>query len=530
MPINELLVSELTAVLRMVEGNSLTGLRAAKDFLPTAIAANQRRLNQLRSTESLMLQKLRRELSMQEIDGQRADIYMKVEPMQSFLQYDTGTPDPHTYIIYDVDKLQKLTVGMQTLISGQKAIASEIKGLVASIRDLNNTLESVNKMIAAKGTEAAMEKDRIAERSIAELFALYEIYTQYRDNSQDADGNVGYTSDQKLVKVLEVLQIRFSAIAERNPYVLNGSLVLDTVNPGSAVNGVVLTELIEKLRQTANPGNKGIVDKRIQKYADSLVKNINDKDISVGINRRTESKDSPDPEDALKDKTATTSKMVQFTQKAAKWWTKFDGKKFSDKATEAFKWRVKAVYGGLPFCGEPEKSAEEKERDAAQAKQKTVAAKAAEGQAEAAKAAGVNTEPTATPVTPVGMEEYTAALAASLPELEKELFSAVLRQVSKYLRKQPGDVTENDLIKGYQQNKFGYIETKKKWEVIIYGRNTTEAQIEESKILYHDMSDYSVKANIFKTSLIEYRENHGNRTTIATSWWENPVEGTPVTE
>lgn len=535
MPINELLVSELIAVKRLVEGNSLAGLRAALDFLPLAIAANQRRLNQLRSTEMLMLQKLRRELSMQEVDGQRADIYMKVEPMQSFLQYDTGTPDPHEYIIYDVNKLTKLPIGIMELISQQKMIASEIKQLSAAIRDLNTELEKVNETIAAKkGTNVALKKDQIAQRTISELFLLYELHVLYRDNSRTATGAVGYTSDQKLVKVLETLQLKFNAFAERNPYVLNGSLKLDLVNPGSDENGTALTNLLDKLRKTSNPGETGILDAKIKKYADNLVKNINDPDMSVGIQRRTESKDIPEVSDALNSKTATTSKMIQFTQEAAKWWTVFDGKKFTDKATEAFKQRVKAVYGGLPFCDESAttKSVEAQERESMMALQQALGIQAAEEQTKAAETAGVDTTPNATPMTPAGvdneaLEKKMQELSAQTAAENKQKTTQSIITVSKYLQKKPEEVTEKDLTDGYKKWSAEYRQGRfdlEKTPVSVAGE-TKEQQAARAKTidkLRNDTQQAAIKTVDFKKALIDYRELHGNFTPISQKWWDEP--------
>jgi len=533
MPINELLVSELIAVKRLVEGNSLTGLRAALDFLPLAIAANQRRLNQLRSTEMLMLQKLRRELSMQEVDGQRADIYMKVEPMQSFLQYDTGTPDPHEYIIYDVNKLTKLPIGIMELISQQKMIASEIKQLSAAIRDLNTELEKVNETIAAKkGTNVALKKDQIAQRTISELFLLYELHVLYRDNSRTAENAEGYSSDQKLVKVLGALQLKFNAFAERNPYVLNGSLKLDLVNPGSDENGTALTNLLDKLRKTSNPGETGILDAKIKRYADNLVKNINDPDISVGIQRRTESKNIPEVSDALNSKTATTSKMIQFTQEAAKWWTVFDGKKFTDKATEAFKQRVKAVYGGLPFCDESltTKSAEAQQREGMMALEQALGIQAADEQTKAAEATGVDTTPNATPMTPAGvdMQKYLEETAADLEKIYKQLNTQSIVTASKYLQKKPVEITEKDLTDGYKQWSAKYRQGRVDLDqtpVSVAGE-TKEQQAVRSKIidkLRNDTQQAAIKTVDFKKALINYRELHGNLTPISQEWWDEPA-------
>jgi len=533
MPINEILMKELTGYKNLVEGNSMTGLRAARDFIPTAIAAKQRRLNQLRSTEMLMLQKLRRELTLLTIDGQRADAYMKVEPMQSFLPYDTGNPDPHAYINYDIEKLIRLPVGIWEIVSQQKSIAFEIKSLVADVRDLNNELKRVNDQIAQKRTaDVDLEKDRITQRAIAELYAIYEIHTLYRSYTTTDAGTEGFTSDQKIVPTLQNLHLKFLAFAERNPYVLNGSLVLDYEKPGSALNGVALSGLLEKIRQVGNPGESGIVDKKVQKYADNLIKNINDPDLSRGFSRRTESKNRPSNDNSLQQRTATTSKMVQFTQKTAKFWTVWDGRVFVDKATDAFKLRVKALYGGLPFCGSPPKSEEDEKRDTAQEAQKVTATKAAEEVTKSSEAVGVDTTPVTTEYAPAGLDVLDPTPTPEVPE--EPTFSDDMKMAASFLRKKPGDVTEADLILGYQQQRFKFKDSQTAFYLIPAKSSTVQdgsgglTSEEENRLKLIDslstsMYDSQERYQTFRATLVEYRTSHGNQATISKGWWSDPV-------
>jgi hypothetical protein len=240
MPINEPLIGEMTGLIRLVEGNSLAGLRAAQQSIPRMINAHTRRLNQLRSTETLMLQKMRRELTLLQVDGERADKYMKIDPMQSFQSYQSGDPDPHEFVIYDMNKIKLLPIGIQEMISTQKSMSSEIRQLIAQIRDLNTKLDEVNAAIAAKtGMDAAITKDEIAERTVSQLFALWEVYSVYKSYSRDAAGKEAYSSDNQIVSLLEKLQVLFRAYGEQNPYVLDGLLILDSSIPGLIPTGLL---------------------------------------------------------------------------------------------------------------------------------------------------------------------------------------------------------------------------------------------------------------------------------------------------
>jgi hypothetical protein len=502
MPINELLASELTYVQKLVTGNNLTGLRTAKDFIPKAIASFQRRLDQLRSTELLMLQKLRRELTMQQVDGIRADFYMKDAPMQSFLKYDPDISDPHEYLVYDLNKMKNLPVGIQEMITTQKTMATEIKELIAAIRDLNDQLEDVNNLIAAKnGADVAMVKDQIAQRNIAEAYALYELYLLFKKNTRAVDGTEGYTCDQKIIRMLEMIQQKFMSFAERNPFVMNGSVVLDLVNPGNDANGTALTALIENLRKSTDPIDAMVVDAKVQKYIDDLTKNINNPNIAKDVIRRTTSLNTPAPTDAMSSKTASAPSMVQYTQKAVNWWTQWDGKNFAEKATEWFRWRVSGLYGGMPFCDSTSQSPEQSQRATTVSTQTATSMTAAQQQATAASAAGVNTTATQTPYVPAGAPTPVAAPAVA----PKPIFSDALITVSgsSFLNKDPGDITEDDLVGGYRQWKT--------W-------TGTDLQL---------TANYN--AEEYKQALMDYRTSHNNQIPIPQTWWDNPLGPPPST-
>jgi hypothetical protein len=253
---------------------------------------------------------------------------------------------------------------MDAIVGELDKLAHQIQNTESRIRDLQRAQDEVNKVMAENNgiTDADLQRDRIAQRSVAEVYALWEIHQAYRVNSRNADGKEGYTQDPKYVNMLQQLQQKFVAFAERNPWVLTGVLQLNLLNPGSDNNRTALDNLIGKLRVTAQNDK---VKKQVRKYIDSLTRNIDDEFVSRDIYRRQRSKNAPESSNSLLTATETAGATFEYTSNVS-WWTDFSGETALGALTKAFKQKVSATYNGRPFCGEPPPTGEEAARDEAQ--------------------------------------------------------------------------------------------------------------------------------------------------------------------
>jgi hypothetical protein len=254
----------------------------------------------------------------------------------------------------------------------------------------------------------------------------------------------------------------------------------------------------------------------VKKYVDSLTKNLNDAYVSQNVQRRTESKNTPSPGDSMAQATATAATTLEFTNKAVGWWTQFlSGQNLLKSQTLAFRRRVKATYGGLPFCDETPatKAPEDVAHDQAVVKQEAVTTVAVQKQQEALKKEGI-------PVTETPKAEpWTEKLSPLVPAT----FSTDMRKIGYELGKDPEAITESDLIAGYQKWKFDEIDST----------NELNKQSEEYRASIDGRAD---KANIYnkgmmakryQRALVEYRIDHGNLVPIPESWWAKP-SGPPV--
>ena len=178
------------------------------------------------------------------------------------------------------------------------------------------------------------------------------------------NGSVGYTQDPKIVRLLEIYQRKFQALARKNSYVLSGDLVLDFTNVGSQENTDNLLSLLERLRVVAQ--NEKVLQEA-DKYSNRLVNYVNDKIISKILNRnKTKSRD-PAPDNAQKEKNKDTGSAIGFLGQVYRW-TKLANDTASEATEAAFLRKTSGWHNKLAFC-DREPTEEESDRDAAEAQQ-----------------------------------------------------------------------------------------------------------------------------------------------------------------
>lgn len=361
---------ELLAVNKLIKNNRLSGLRAAEDYIADTLFKLERRLQTLRSTEALILQKIRRDLTLIEIEEDHtADHFKRDDPIQAVNFIDPNNLEPDELIIYARNKILTLAEGTQSLIRESNRIAHDIKQVQLRMVALRIKQNEVNSRVIkqkirkdvdrGKIPEDFLEKDRIVERSVAEVFLLNQISEFYRQYSLDINSNVKYTQTNSIIELLSKLRIKFVAFAERNPYVLSGQLSLNLEDPGAKENRAVLSNLIEKLRKVSQNEE---VETKVQKYANALVSNINDPNVSFSISSKKEPKGEPAPAESQRRKTRFMSKVLQFTETAIDWWTESVYDTYPAAAEKAFYKFITRLHGNRSFCNNQQDSAESNNR------------------------------------------------------------------------------------------------------------------------------------------------------------------------
>lgn len=381
MPKQQFLSQDTSALVdleKIAKNNSLIGLRAAKDYIPRTLRQLQQILSQLRSTETLLLQRVRRDKALTEMEEERADSYMRIKPIQQYEFFPRSSLDPHQFVIYNTNKIIRETEGIQEILKELDRVGNQIKATQSHINQWNQALELVNKKLLERGrvTEVDLEKDRIWQRSMAEITQLLNIYLEYVEKSLDINGNEAYTSDSKIVRELSALREKFIAFAERNSWVLSGELVLDFTNPGSDENGENIYLLLEKYRKA---GLNSKVPKDLEKFSNELTATYNDMVKSANLKRNNSpSVIAPTEEDQFMMATKDLAHFLQLTSNGAKWTTALTLESFGKAAEKWFMKKTQWLHGKKPFCDQPAQSAEDAAATMADTEDKEIEDKATE--------------------------------------------------------------------------------------------------------------------------------------------------------
>lgn len=369
---------DLKTIEKIITNNTLDGIRSVKEYYTQALMSLERRLMKLKASEAALNQRIYRDLEMAEIEAKySADHFKKINPIQSYSFYDSGTPDPHERVTYTRNKLLYLSPNAIELIKEQNKIAYQIKDVQSRITSYSNELDKVNKQLEEKGApeQADLERDNIVKRQVADIYMLWELHSLYKANSRDFRGNEAYTEDAKIVNLLNKLSVKFTAFAERNPYVVNGDLVLDLTNPGSDANSTALLNFMSGLRSI---GVNTKLPASITKYVEEMTKNINDPYISLRLSSKKTPKDEPSLEDSAARSTSSLSRFLDRTRGVANWWTTNALKSAAEAENRAFRKAISFLNGNRGYCNNPSKTAEEQAREAAINQQKAAEAKAQE--------------------------------------------------------------------------------------------------------------------------------------------------------
>lgn len=360
MGITETTRRELSAINSVTQQNSLTGLRASKEATNKAIIALERRLSELRSSEILFLQRIRRDLELSEIfddNLHKADYFKTVDPIQAYANFDTGYPDPDERVTYARNKIERLSIGIQELNKEHDRISAQILDVDDRLTYMKAKLEAINTKLAAKGaaSEEDLERDRISKRMTAELFMLWQIHNEYRKASRTVDNKESYTDMTKIIDQLQRLKQAFVAFAEKNPWVLSGKLILDFTNPGSDLNKTSIEGLLGSVRKTTANVK---IENDVKKYVEEMTKNINDPYVSRRLTSRQIPAGAPEENNSFLGQTNTFAKMLAFTDAASKWWSTLGSPNFVAAATNKFNTFISALHGNRAFC-DGRKGAEE---------------------------------------------------------------------------------------------------------------------------------------------------------------------------
>lgn len=362
---------DLVDLANFTRNNHPSGLRHVIDFSARASMALEERLNRLRSTERLLLQRIYKDKTLAEIfEKHSSDLFKNSESIQAMAKTNIGENERAEEIVYSENKLKEITEGLPDLIREQLRVSNMIKGVQRQLLILKIQKTRANQklgQITGKISEEELERTKIAEQEISEIFGLYEIHTAYRalsaDLAQSDQLRRAYTQNNLIVERLKLLQINFEGLAERNSWVTSGQIELDFNDPGSDQNRNALNSLIENLRQVFSTSE---IERNVKKYINSLFATMNNPRLSVRLSSKKDPTGLPPPDKSQMEKTEIMSKFIQWTQDANEWWTEFNQNSFIAAAEKNFYKFISRLNGNRSFCDGRQESQEGDNRDSAQ--------------------------------------------------------------------------------------------------------------------------------------------------------------------
>lgn len=359
--------SDLYDLANFAINNSLNGLRVNQKYVDQAINALTRRIQELRATEQLLVQWVRRDVRITDIQEKyNADHFKKINSTQAYAYTDSGTPDPHEYTVYTSNKLATMQ-GIPELLREQEKVRANINYLQQKLEELKNRKKEIEAKLSHKWVnQFNLEQDKISKRMTSELFILYLIHKSYRDNTVNEKGERAFTQDSKIINYLEKLHSKFITFAEKNPWVVSGKIELDLEDPGSDQNSDIFFEYIPKLRETGK--NKNLY-REVEKYSQEMRRNLNDPTISKNVSSKLERNDEPGESDSQAKATKSTSRFRKFYGTVVNIYSKYNLTNFFDASEKYFDRFVRRLHGDRPFCSKPPSEAD-KARDKAIEKEK----------------------------------------------------------------------------------------------------------------------------------------------------------------
>lgn len=363
---------ELIALTKMTKNNRPENFRAALDYLDRTIINLERVLNNLRSREQYTQQRIRADLSIQEIEeNYLGDRNKRTEPFQSYGYFDLGGPDPDEKINFARNSVTRSAGGLAEQIAHQKKAANRIRELQRRILLLRIKKDQINKKLVeiSAPKKAELEADRVQKKSAAELFFLYQIHLHYKKYSRDLKSQVKYTENSKIVEKLRILRIRFRAFADRGRFLLTllgdfeGDSTLDFQNPGADENGEKLRQAIEAFRSISKNDK---LEQKVKTYVDELVKDVNDPYVSLRLSSKKVPKLRPPDAISQFKVTQTLSKVFNWTEGVVEQWTLWNQNTYIAAAEKGFYRFLSRLHGQRSFCNNADKSEEGTERQKVQ--------------------------------------------------------------------------------------------------------------------------------------------------------------------
>jgi len=337
---------------KLAHGNVLGYLRK-KRSLEIEIASLNRRITELRLTDSQLKRRVYNNLTMAAVDERyKADDSMTIKPVQVLDYIDIGYPGPHHTIAYDKNKLSETVREILVEIS---KLESEIKSLNATVRSKQARLDNINNILEAnkksknpdKPVEKDLEKDRIAKTKEYYINLLYNMSFYYAQSTRNNAGNRAFPEDVKMVKALLNIQQQFRCFTQGmavidKDFATGGKKELDVVDPGAANNIYILGLEEENLRTVSR--NDKVFD-QVLKYSDKLTATLNNTLNSRGTDRKAPLKVATD--NKFKKKNEDWGKgLSNFIQS----WSEAYNTDITAGARKMWQKKTSRLYVGLPPC------------------------------------------------------------------------------------------------------------------------------------------------------------------------------------
>lgn len=365
-------IREIGDQIDIVKSSKISKLQAEVNYAKSEIIRLQMELKNLKSAETLMLQKMNVAKKLEDLDKyyhydryQNNDSLPMVKPSNNAgLPY----PDPRLNIAQT-----KISRGFESLQAERDRIGSDILKTSQQIQIQKQRLSDAQQELKDLGSniQVYQSKDFIVKRNYSEVYMLYEVHIKYRNLSTNNAGNRGFSTDSQILVQLQNLAQKFQAYSERNSYVLSGELKLDFDDPGSDFNAKTLSAFLERLRKLMGEEDVRILDNRLKNITNELTTNLNDPFISKQIIRQNESIRVPPENQKFSNNTETPASTVSFVNKSVDWinnatkiWMGFDQTSIGVAATEWFSRHITGLYGGLPPCDPVPQDPTQQQKDA----------------------------------------------------------------------------------------------------------------------------------------------------------------------
>jgi len=285
-------------------------IRAEMNAAKRKIFNLQNELSNLRTAELAVQQALNRYHKMSDLEKfYVSDRYQAKDPLQSISPHQNYGPDPDSRIVLTRNQLSK---GLEQYEAEKNRIESEIKRVQLELAKEKNILEAHQKEVDAMGKDADkfLTTDGISKRQFTETFMLYQISAKYRAITTNDAGERRYTSDTGFLRQCDRLINMFRAYTERNPFVINGDLILELDDPGSDKNVEALGLFLDRLRVVWSNPEFDSYSETAQKYISQMKSNLQDDFIGKNVQSFEDYTRVPATKDSFREATKNAQSSV----------------------------------------------------------------------------------------------------------------------------------------------------------------------------------------------------------------------------